>query len=254
MKKWKQALFIALIIVGVFVVSAIVIGILNATVFDGKINFGWTDYRYENTGYSVGEGTVYANEITSIDVDWLDGKVELISCEDAYLSISEQATETLAESAQVHWMLSADGKTLLIKHRESGWFFGNATEKTLTVRIPKRMLSQLTELSVKAEEAPIQVTDVYAPAVTLSCKKGNVIYSNPECPQMLSIVCDVGDVTLKLAQNESFALTWERKQGRLVSDFVMREEGNLYTVSDGKNKALVQSGSGDLALTALPVK
>ena len=254
MKKWKQALFITLIIVGVLVVSAVVIGILNATVFDGKINFGWTDYRYENSGYNVGEGTVYATEITSIDVDWLDGKVEIVSCEDAYLSISEQATEVLAESAQVHWMLSVDGKTLSIKSRESGWFFGNATEKNLTVRIPERMLSQLTNLSVKAEEAPITVTDIYAPTVTLSAQKGNVVYSNQECPRALTVNCDAGDVKLKLAQNESFILTWERKQGRLISDFVMREEGNLYTVSDGKNKVSVHSGTGDLALSALPAK
>lgn len=254
MKKWKQALIIALIIIGVLVMSAVVIGILNATVFDGTISFGWTDYRYDATGYQVGEGTVYATEITSIDVDWLEGSVEIVACEDAYLSISEKTAEGLADSARVHWAVSEDGKTLFVKCRESGWFFTGSGEKKLTLRIPERMISQLTSLTVNAEESPITVSNVYAPSVSLSTKKGSVTYANAVCPASLKIVCNAGNVTLKLAKNESFVLSWDGKRGNVVSDFSMQEAENMYVVSDGKNKISLHSGAGDLFLEAMPLK
>ena len=79
-KRLKRVAVIAAITMGAFLLLAIVLGVLNALVGDGRWNFGWNDYRYDDEGYEVGEGTVPHTGITAIDLDWIDGGVEIVAC------------------------------------------------------------------------------------------------------------------------------------------------------------------------------
>ena len=229
-KKWKTGLLITLIVIGVLVVAAVVIGVLNATVFDGSINFGWTDYRYDDKGYSVGEGTVYAEEITAIDVDWLDGNVQIVVCEDRYFSISEFSQESLTDAMRVHWSVSEDGKTLTVKCRESAWFLGSSAKKDLILRIPERLMGAITSLTVRAQESEI------------NCSLSTV-------PATLSLENEKGNVTLEFLQNADFAVTWTHREGKLITDFAVKQEGNRYIAGAGKSEISVSTKyRGDLSL------
>ncbi|MBE6601461.1 MAG: DUF4097 domain-containing protein [Ruminococcaceae bacterium] len=251
MKKWKKPLFLTLLIVGILILAAVIIGVLNATVFDGAITFGWTNYTYDAKGYQVGDGTVYGSAIESIEVDWLRGDVEIVACEDVSISLTEESESELTDSARVRWCVSEDGKTLRIKCRKSGWFFGKGSkEKKLILRIPQAMFEQMQSLSVTSAAGNVSMRDVATSSLTVSCEKGNVEWRSVYAPDWLSITARDGDVSLEIPTNTDLCLTWESKHGSVSSDFPIRQEGNVYTVGAGTREYFVAARKGDLFLVA----
>ena len=230
--KIKKALIVTAIVLAALAVGGVVVGILNALVADGAWSLGWSDYRYDESGYEIGEGSIPFTDITNIEVDWVDGAVEIVPCQDTYPSISEKADGELPESAKLRWRVSEDGKTLSIKYRKSSWFFavgsGNRN-KRLTLRIPERMLAQITEIDVEADSAAVTVTDIDV--------------------QKLEISTETGNVTLKMPSDASFVLDWETEHGKLSSDFAFVQDGNRYTIGNGGHSVSVETEKGDLLLS-----
>ena len=250
MKKWKQVLCITLIIMGVLVASAVVIGILNATVFNGSINFGWTDYRYESDGYTVGEGTVFDAGITSISVDWLEGDVQIEVCEDDFISVSELCMEELTDATRLHWRVS--GTELSVKSRESAWFFGSDPEKKLTLRIPERMLAQMGALTVKTHDGDLTLAGVSARSLSVECVDGDLYAAMPFAPQTLSVTAKDGQAALVLPKDASFSLQWTRDEGIIVTDFAIRSEDGNYVVGSGESQFYVTTDDEYLMIDILP--
>lgn len=140
------------------VILSVILGTLNALIADGKWTFGWTDFRYDETGYTLGGGTVWVEEIGEITVDWLNGEVLITVCDDAYVSLSEQSAERPDETHTVRW--KAEDGELIVKFRGSGWFFGGETDKTLILRIPRRIAQDLKALNVNAGKADVTVEGI----------------------------------------------------------------------------------------------
>ena len=250
MKKWKQVLCITLIIVGVLLVSAVVIGILNATVFDGAINFGWTSYHYDSTGYTVGEGSVFDTEIRKISVDWLEGDVQIEVCEDDFISVSEFCREELSDVTRLHWR--ADGAELSVKSRESAWVFGSDPEKKLTLRIPARMLAQMESLTVKTHDGDISLVNVSARTINLECGDGDLRATLPFMPEIVSTTALGGQTTFLLPQNASFSLQWTKNEGVIITDFDLQKEADRYVVGSGKSQFFVTTDDENLIVNPLP--
>ena len=89
--KTKKIIKYAAFVVGGLIVGAILLGVLNGLVGKGEWNLGWTNYRYDDTAYDVGEGSIAAPNVEKIDLDWIDGNVRVVLCQDAYISITEAA-------------------------------------------------------------------------------------------------------------------------------------------------------------------
>jgi hypothetical protein len=248
MKKWKQPLLVLAVLVGALLVGAVVVGILNATVANGALTFGWTDFRYDEEGYTVGEGSVYAKKITGIAVDWLDGSVEIVPCRDTYVSVTEKSASTLPESAKLRWKVDENG-LLTVKSRKSGWVFTTANhKKDLILRVPEQMLASIGTLSVSAADADVRIKDVPIPTVAISCKKGNVEWRAATAPDTLAISLSHGDVKLCLPQDASFRLEWPTKHGKLTCGFEVTREGDVYTAGEGKAKISVSNKTGNLLI------
>lgn len=272
MNKSKKILLTVAIVIGVLIVGAVIVGVLNALVADGEWNLGWSDYRYDDSGYEIGEGSVPANEVTRIEIDWIDGGVEIVPCQDSYISLTEEAENDLPESAELRWRVSEDGKTLTVKYRKSSWFFSVGTgkrNKTLTLRIPERFFAQLTEIDVDVESSKVTVTDITAQSLefesetgtlkTVGCtfakvdadsKNGSLEVGVLSCPQALEMESENGDLTLRLPQDSSFALVWETESGKLSTDFALAQSGNRYTAGDGTALLTAKSKRGNLLLAA----
>lgn len=227
----KKVLITIAIVLAALAVGGVVVGVLNALVADGEWSLGWSDYRYDESRYEIGEGSIPFTEITRIDVDWIDGEVEIVPCQDTYPSITEKADNELPDSAKLRWSVSEDGKTLSVKYRKSSWFFSlgsGSRNKKLILRIPERMLAQMTEIDVEVESASVTVTNINVPKLEIST--------------------ETGDVTLQMPSDASFVLDWETEHGKLSSDFAFVQNGNRYTVGNGGNTVSVETERGDLLL------
>lgn len=117
--KLKKMLPILAIVVGALILGAIVVGILNALLANGTWSFGWSDYRYDDSNYRIGDGTIAAPNVTEIEVDWIDGRIEILPCDDMFLSVTEFSANELTEDSRLRWRVSEDGKSLSIKYRKS---------------------------------------------------------------------------------------------------------------------------------------
>ncbi len=232
MKNTKFIKYSVFIIVGLMV-GAILLGVLNGIVGKGEWNLGWTDYRYDDSAYTVGEGTVRAPHLESINLDWIDGSVTVVICQDAYVSISETAPSDLTEKTQVHWAVSEDGKSLSIKYRGSSSFFGvnKDKEKDLILRIPERLIGQLRTLDIKAVSSDVSVCDVVIDSMQVTTKSGNVDFELPA--------------------STAFVLTHESHRGGAPTiDFPVTQEGSTYICGTNGIRIATTTNSGKVRVTS----
>ncbi len=248
-KRLKKTAIIASIVAGALIVGAIVLGVLNGLIGDGAWNVGWNDYRYDEKGYEIGSGSVLSDNVMRIDVDWIDGEVQIVTCEDRYLSLTESADEALPESAELRWRVSEDG-TLSVKYRKSSWFFGIGTSnrnKTLILRVPERLLPQIESVSVDVTSSNVTVSGLRASSFSFASKSGNLETAYCDFQQM-SIETQSGRLVLGMPTDAAFVLNWESKSGKFASDYAYQNEGTRYTVGDGSIQITAKSRSGDLFL------
>jgi hypothetical protein len=220
-------------VLGGLIVGAILLGVLNGLVGKGEWNLGWTDYRYDDSAYKVGEGTIPAPAVESIDLDWIDGNVSVVICQDAYISITEAAPAELSENTKVHWCVSEDGKTLSIKYRASSSFFGVNKDKNkdLILRIPEKLLGQIKNLNINAVSSNVTVS--------------NIIVDN------IDVKTASGDITVELPEATAFTLTHEsRRGGTPTIDFPVTQEGNTYKSGTDGIKMNVKTNSGKVVVTS----
>jgi hypothetical protein len=218
-------------VLGGLIIGAILLGVLNGLVGKGEWNLGWTNYRYDDSAYRTGEGTIPAPAVESIDLDWIDGSVTVVICQDAYISVSESAPAELTEKTQLHWFVSEDGKTLSIKYRGSSSFFGTNKdkEKDLILRIPEKLIGQLQTLNINAVSSNVTVS--------------NIVVDN------MDVKTASGNVTIELPETTAFTLTYEsRRGGTPTVDFPVTQEGNTYVSGTDGIKINVKTNSGKVAV------
>ena len=220
-------------IAGGLLLCAILLGVLNGLVGKGEWNLGWTNYRYDDSGYQTGEGTIAAPNLERIDLDWIDGNVTVVICQDAYVSVTEKAPAELSEKTKVHWFVSEDGKTLSIKYRGSSSFFGanKDKEKDLILRIPEKLIGQLQTLNINAVSSNVIVS--------------NIVVDN------IDVKTASGDVTIELPEATAFTLTHESKRGSTPTiDFPVTQEGNTYQSGTDGIEINVKTNSGKVVVTS----
>lgn len=229
--KNKKIIKYAAFIIGGLILGAILLGVLNGLVGKGEWNLGWTNYRYDDSAYHKGQGTIPAPALEKIELDWIDGNVTVVLCQDAYVSVSESAPAELTEKTQLHWFVSEDGKTLSIKYRGSSSFFGTNRdkEKDLILRIPEKLIGQLQTLNINAVSSNVTVSNILVDNMDVKTASGNV--------------------TIELPEATAFTLTHETKRGgNPTVDFPVTQEGNTYVSGTDGIKINVQTNSGKVAI------
>lgn len=231
MHKLKKPLAIVGIVMGALVIGAVIMGVLNALVANGEWHFGWESYRYEDSGYEIGGASVPSLSVRCIELDWLDGEVTVLPCDDKYISFSEKGSgTTLKEEDKLRWHLSEDGSTLTLKCRESAWFLSASTDtrKTLILRIPREMLAEMQDLRISTKNGSVSLLEI--------------------APETLTVSTQRGDVTLSYTDKASFSLLWTGEKGELVSDLPLTQRDGTYLYGDGKSRLQITSKYGDLTV------
>lgn len=251
LKKLRKPLFITLIVCGVLVLLAVLLGVLNAVLGDGEWTFFWTDYRYDDSGYTVGSGTVYSDDLTSLDVDWIDGSVEIVICEDTYPSVSERVSGDVSESDRMRFYLDEDGRMLRVKYRASSLFLGNGEkeQKNLIVRIPERMLPQMEELRLRAATASVTVEAIPFSRIELEGRAGNVSLAVAPDTEQIVVHTRSGDVSLFVEPLPSCSLRFATERGGApLLDVPHEREGERFVCGEGKTAIDVETVDGELTV------
>ena len=270
--RMKKVAIICSITVGVILLGAVIFGILNALVGDGTWSTGWNDYRYDENGFEIGDATVSSQSLTEIEIDWIDGAVLIVPCQDAYPSLTETTEDgaELPDSSRLRWKISENGERLTVKYRKSSWFFGFGSQnrnKTLILRLPEAMMSQLRELDVTSVSGNIVIDQLQAQRIELETVSGNLKIQNTVCEsfaletvngdalidcnarQHMEIESVNADLTLVMPADAAFSLHWESVSGHISSDFAYQQSGNTYTVGSGGRAIEIESVDGNLMLS-----
>ena len=218
MKQFKKPLIILLIIVAALLVGAVILGVLNALVGKGKWTFGWTDYSYDDADYEVGDGSIPATRITSIDLDWIDGNVRIIACKDAFLSLTESTDSELTEASRVRWQVNELGE-LSIKYRKSSFFLGKTHNKNkdLILRVPERFFEGL-KVSVNTRSANVFVEGIAAQEMVLNTESGNFALLSDSSAAVLVVKSESGKLLIGGSISEQMELFAKNGEIRVETD------------------------------------
>ncbi|MBQ8431822.1 MAG: DUF4097 family beta strand repeat protein [Clostridia bacterium] len=285
MNRWKKPLRILLTLAAVLVAGAVILGILNGLLADGAWTFGWSAYSYDDELYQAGDGSIPAEQITAISLDWVDGTVTLEACHDAYASVTESAESQLTEAAQLRWYVSEDG-VLSVKYRASSYFL-SGKNKSLVLRIPVEFLEGL-EIKVKTNSANVILKELTGCDVEiesqsggaavlsdcdltrfsattgsgkllisggvreqmlLSTRTGTIRGNLPFLPRQSNLFCGKGDIELTLPQDASFSLGFSSEKGNFTCAFDLAQADGRWICGTGEARLDVKTEKGNMSIS-----
>lgn len=242
-ERLRRPVLILLIVAGALVVGAILYGVLNATVGKGEWTLGWSGYQYDDSNYRAGSGTIPTDQVRMISLDWIDGEVEILPCQDTYISITEQSQTQLTEDARVHWSVSEDGERVSIKYRASSWILGAGKknlEKKLTLRIPERLLAGIGRLEVKTRSADVLVKELTFSEGDFETEGGSLTLSGGSY-KMLLVSSVTGRIKLHTAVTEELHVNTKRGDVEWSSECLPKS--SFFTSKDGATELFLMEES-----------
>ncbi len=199
--------------------------------------------QYANASlYSVGSASFTAEQVKKIEVDWVEGSIEIAQSSDTVSVVEDEGVSTEAERMRYY----LDGDVLKIKYCQSG-FRGDirAENKNLRISLPKT-----TSLDVDSTTAVVTVDAIELPKFCMQSVSGNLTVQRLLCAEM-ELETVSGTTTVGELVAESFSL--ETVSGnfsaeRLSVDFLDAETVSA-RLAFGVQKALtaeIESTSGDI--------
>ncbi len=258
----KKILSIGATVLAVFLAVALILGIVQGLSQNGGWSL-WASYRYEDEGYMIGSGSVPSTQLRTLNVDWIDGEVEIVLCQDAYLSITETSQKTLSENAKLRWSISEDGTIFTVKYRKSTAFLGfgeGGDSKKLTLRVPASVASQLNEVYVNAGSASVRVEGVSCRTLAITTKTGKItvedgvynsitltsqtgdLFASPTTVVRAELLTERGDADLELPADVGFSLCVQSKN--FVCDRILTETADGYLFGDGATSLSIVAEAG----------
>lgn len=167
---------------------------LAAACFAG-CNAGSNTYTFDNAkSYSVGEGSVAAESITELDIDWVAGGVTVQGEEDmteiSFSETLEKGTEGAGEEYKLRYLV--DGSVLRIRFLQSGTKIAK-TEKTLNISVPAT--KQFAKIQVNNVSGGIYASDFKTEAWEAKTVSGKTTVVHTD-PAELRVESTSGDIVV----------------------------------------------------------
>ncbi len=239
-------------------------------------------YTYDNADkYSVGEFTL-DEEITSLDIDWIAGQVNLVVTGEDKVYATESDVEDEAEKLRYRVV---DGK-LMIKFKKSERMkFGDDLSKELTLYIPEEMAEDINNVSVQCVSAGLNIEymsidtvdiemvsgellaqDVVIGNVNIESVSGDVVVkgsldtldaelvsgkinvTSDKQLSSLSMETVSGDITVTMPEGDGFTAEMDSVSGDMDIDFAVTTKGDKRINGDGSAEYSFETVSGDVKL------
>lgn len=272
----------ALILLGVLLCG---MGVLPGLSIRGFSFGGWNFHYSDSAKYEVGNGSVPASNLHSVEINWVDGSVNVTVTDGD--SVVFRESSGLEESEQLRYRVAGD--RLIIQYCKPQWSFGffDSPKKDLTVEIPRSLAEQLLELQIDTVSAPVTAQDLTAQSCEVDGVSGNITFTNCSfseldvdtvsgslqlsgeahrvnfdgvsggmtldllvAPQKISTDTISGSICLNLPQDAAFSVELDSVSGKLDNEFPSTQRGDLYYCGQGGGAYQFDTVSGDVIIRA----
>lgn len=180
----KQSAVIQII---AFSITAIVlVGILIAGMsghlFNGNFSlFSYSGDSYRNADkYIAGSGEVNADGIRNIEINWLDGAIDVEVYDGDTIQFSETARKNLDKEDQLQYYQQGD--RLIIQYRKMNhtpfFNFSNSFHKNLTVKVPMTLAEELDDFSIDTVSSESKMIGINAKKISYDSTSGDLLLQN----------------------------------------------------------------------------
>ena len=229
-------------------------------------------------GTVASEGSVSAEEVKSLEINWVSGSVTIIRADVTDISFHEDAG--LKESQQLVW--KQEGDRLVIHSTRVKIQLGTSKSKNLVVTIP--MDYNMNELEIGTVSATFNADSLVANTVTIQGVSGKCIFTGnnafgtmnvetvsgdvtfngtlrqltcegvsanfrgyfTETPNSIQVDGVSGDIDITLPADAGFTAELDTLNGHFNSDFSTTSSGDRYICGNGQCTIEVDGVSGDI--------
>lgn len=272
------------------IVFCILLVVLAASVFGLYYAFSTDDghfvISFSDGTYTMGEGSVNAQQVKNIQVEWVAGSITVVPGDTKEITFSETVHSEKAKP--MVW--EHKGDTLHIQFCEPTFHVGinigttvNMDSKDLVITVPKEWVCN--ELSIDSVSANVDVSDLVCDSIELTNVSGKCEFTNcqtdalsletvsggieyrgglnrlncesvsADCviyamshPSAIDLEGVSCDLTLYLPESCGFTVETETASGDFESDFPTTSEKGKHIYGDGKCEIDAESVSGDIII------
>ena len=235
--------------------------------FSGCVNFGGFTYDHAEL-YTAGNGSA-SGTVTDLEIDWVDGSIEIAYGDVETVTFSETSGATLDEEQTMHYWL--EGTTLHLKFAQSkrGVLVKSFPKKDLKVTLPKE--SSLREVDIDAVDTQVNLEGISVSDLDIETVDGNVnaylvgtlqeisvetvggdvAIESVVAPLALSFESVGGSLTLGLGDVEGFTFEIESLGGTFTSEFETVKNGKRYVYGTGACQYEAETVGGSVRVRKL---
>ena len=203
--------------------------------------------KYTNADlYSVGSVNMSAEAVKKVDIDWINGSIEVAQSTTQTLKIVEEKSPENAEERMRYYV---DGSTLKVKYCQSGLRRNiDAQNKNLRVEIPAGL-----SLEIDTVSAGVTIGVLESTSLSIESESGNI---TAERIVGKDVEIETGNGKVSVGELIASAVSFDSSSGevsvaRLSGDFLDAEtiSGALSFGVQKAVRAEVESTSGDVTFT-----
>lgn len=216
-------------------VCAVVINVTG--LFDGS------PFGYANADmYTAGE-TVLRETIRNLDIEWINGKVNLGTHKEDTVELRESSDRAIGEDLKLRWWM--DGDTLRVRYAKSGLRLSWNQQKTLTVILPENIV--FGEASVSATSADLNIPGIQAEKLTMEVTSGSILAA-AEAKQVVAGSTS-GDMTLRIT-GEAESVVAGSTSGRIGLEAENVGSVAMSSTSGGGSLKVKKAGKAEIGSTS----
>lgn len=231
-----------------FMTGCIFLGGCSAPNFPSLSSFTYRDADK----YTMGDAELPTGEISSVEIDWINGEVNVAYHKKDTVVFSETANKTLNNSTTMYYLV--DGDTLRVKFAKSGKHVPSALSKELTLYLPEGM--ELEEVAIDTISADVNVSELIAEKANIDTTSGNIVLEDVTFSEQAKFDTTSGDITAKLAAAKNIEVDSTSGDVQITtkeaSDMIFLDtvSGDMELIIAGAEKVELDSTSGEIKLSA----
>ena len=212
---------------------------------------GETKWNYEHPErYQTGDAVI-DQTINEVDVDWLEGNIDIVYADQAEVHVYEVTDSVLSDSLRMHWYVDDEG-CLKIQFCKNGTYKTrrlNNLGKHLTIAVPRGMA--LDELDVDAVSTELCIDSVVSRKLSLDGVSVNLNANYPTLPAEIDINGVNCEININMASDAGMTIEMSGVNSKLNNSLPSTKDGKKTVIGDGKSELDIDAVNCTLSINNL---